>query len=197
MLSLGNAFDEDELRAWYRRVAGLAEREDLALVCEPKIDGLAVALVFEDGSFVQGATRGDGTRGENITQNLRTIRSIPLSLAKGSPQRFEVRGEVYMTKSGFEALNQERSAQGQQLFASPAQLGGRLAAPARLQRDGDSSARHLSVSARLGRGRHAADAMENTAVAGRARIPHQSAYQTLHRSRSRDRVRQRLGGAAR
>ncbi len=119
MLSLGNAFDEDELRAWYRRVAGLAEREDLALVCEPKIDGLAVALVFEDGSFVQGATRGDGTRGENITQNLRTIRSIPLSLAKGSPQRFEVRGEVYMTKSGFEALNQERSAQGQQLFASP------------------------------------------------------------------------------
>ena len=119
MLSLGNAFDEDELRAWYRRVVNLAERDDLALVCEPKIDGLAVALVFEDGSFVQGATRGDGTRGENITQNLRTIRSIPLSLAKASPQRFEVRGEVYMTKSGFEALNQERGAQGQQLFASP------------------------------------------------------------------------------
>jgi DNA ligase (NAD+) len=119
MLSLGNAFDEAELRAWYRRVASLSERDDLALVCEPKIDGLAVALVFESGSFVQGATRGDGTRGENITQNLRTIRSIPLSLTKPAPQRFEVRGEVYMTKSGFEALNQERAAQGLQLFASP------------------------------------------------------------------------------
>jgi DNA ligase (NAD+) len=119
MLSLGNAFDEEELRAWYRRVAGMAEREDLALVCEPKIDGLAVALVFENGSFVQGATRGDGTRGENITQNLRTIRSIPLSLTRPAPQRFEVRGEVYMTKSGFEALNEERVAQGQPLFASP------------------------------------------------------------------------------
>ncbi len=119
MLSLGNAFDEEELRAWYRRVVNLAEREDLALVCEPKIDGLAVALVFENGAFVQGATRGDGTRGENITQNLRTIRSIPLSLAKAAPARFEVRGEVYMTKSGFEALNEERAAQGQQLFASP------------------------------------------------------------------------------
>jgi len=119
MLSLGNAFDEAELRAWHKRVAGLSERDDLALVCEPKIDGLAVALVFENGSFVQGATRGDGTRGENITQNLRTIRSIPLSLAKSAPQRFEVRGEVYMTKSGFEALNEERGAQGQQLFASP------------------------------------------------------------------------------
>ena len=119
MLSLGNAFDEEELRAWYRRVVNLAEREDLALVCEPKIDGLAVALVFENGTFVQGATRGDGTRGENITQNLRTIRSIPLSLVEESPPRFEVRGEVYMTKSGFEVLNEERGAQGQQLFASP------------------------------------------------------------------------------
>ena len=119
MLSLANAFDEGEFRAWYRRVVNASERNDLALVCEPKIDGLAVALVFENGAFVQGATRGDGARGENITQNLRTIRSIPLSLSKPAPQRFEVRGEVYMTKSGFEALNEERAAQGQPLFASP------------------------------------------------------------------------------
>ena len=119
MLSLGNAFEEEELRAWYRRVVNLSERQDLELVCEPKIDGLAVALVYENGSFLQGATRGDGTRGENITQNLRTIRSIPLSLTKPAPPRFEVRGEVYMTKSGFEALNEERAGQGQQLFASP------------------------------------------------------------------------------
>ena len=119
MLSLGNAFEEEELRAWYRRVVNLSERQDLALVCEPKIDGLAVALVYENGSFLQGATRGDGAHGENITKNLRTIRSIPLSLTKAAPPRFEVRGEVYMTKSGFEALNEERAAQGQQLFASP------------------------------------------------------------------------------
>jgi DNA ligase (NAD+) len=119
LLSLANAFSEDELRAWFRRVSRAAEREDIALVCEPKIDGLAVALVFENGSFVQGATRGDGSRGENITQNLRTIRSIPLSINKPVPDRFEVRGEVYMTKTGFERLNEERANQGQPLFASP------------------------------------------------------------------------------
>ena len=119
LLSLGNAFSEEELRAWFKRVTSLAEREDIAMVCEPKIDGLAVALVYENGSFVQGATRGDGMRGENISQNLRTIRSIPLSINKPVPQRFEVRGEVYMTKGGFQRLNDERAAQGQPLFASP------------------------------------------------------------------------------
>jgi DNA ligase (NAD+) len=83
------------------------------------MDGLAVALVYENGAFVQGATRGDGARGENITLNLRTIRSIPLSIAKPTPERFEVRGEVYMTKKGFERLNEERATLGQPLFASP------------------------------------------------------------------------------
>ncbi len=119
LLSLGNSFSEDELRAWYRRVVNLAERESIPLVCEPKIDGLAVALVYENGSFVQGATRGDGMRGENITQNLRTIRTIPLSISRPAPQRFEVRGEVYMTRPGFQRLNEERANQGQPLFASP------------------------------------------------------------------------------
>jgi DNA ligase (NAD+) len=119
LLSLANAFAEDELRAWYRRVTRAAERDDIALVCEPKIDGLAVALVYENGAFVQGATRGDGSRGENITQNLRTIRSIPLSISKPVPERFEVRGEVYMTAAGFEKLNEERGAAGLPLFASP------------------------------------------------------------------------------
>ena len=108
LLSLSNAFSEAELRAWHRRVAALVERDDLALVCEPKMDGLAVALVYENASFAQGATRGDGARGENISQNLRTIRSVPLSIAKEAPARFEVRGEVYMTKTGFERLNEER-----------------------------------------------------------------------------------------
>jgi DNA ligase (NAD+) len=119
LLSLANAFSEEEFRAWYRRLVSQAERDNIPFVCEPKMDGLAIALVYENGALVQGATRGDGMRGENVTQNLRTIRSIPLSLTKPVPERFEVRGEVYMTKKGFERLNEERANQGLPLFASP------------------------------------------------------------------------------
>ncbi|KPK47894.1 MAG: hypothetical protein AMJ77_01675 [Dehalococcoidia bacterium SM23_28_2] len=120
LLSLANAFNYDELKAWYRRALGILEIESFPLVCEPKIDGLAVALVYEDGRFVQGATRGDGFRGENVTENLRTIRSIPMRLlAKDVPPRFEVRGEVYMSKTAFERLNEERTDQGQPRFANP------------------------------------------------------------------------------
>ncbi len=120
LLSLANAFGEEELRAWYRRVTGLTETEGLAMVCEPKIDGLAVALVYEGGRFAVGSTRGDGRRGENITQNLRTVRSIPLSVsAKRLPPRFEVRGEVFLTRAGFEQMNEERAERGEPLFANP------------------------------------------------------------------------------
>ena len=120
LLSLANAFSEDELRAWYKRVTNIAETDRFALVCEPKIDGLAVALEYEGGGFAVGSTRGDGRRGENITPNLRTIRSIPMRLdAKGLPRRFEVRGEVYMRKAGFEKLNEERAERGEPLFANP------------------------------------------------------------------------------
>ncbi len=119
LLSLANAFNEDDVRAWHRRVSNLLERTDFAMVCEPKIDGLACALVFENGYLTTAATRGDGTRGENITQNVRTIRSIPQRLPGAAPVRFEVRGEVYMTKSGFEKLNFERGEAGLPLFASP------------------------------------------------------------------------------
>jgi DNA ligase (NAD+) len=129
LLSLGNAFNEDELRAWHRRLTNLAERRHISMVCEPKMDGLAVAFVYENGAFLQAATRGDGMRGENISQNLRTIRSIPLSLTKPAPRRFEVRGEVYMTKKGFERMNDERARENEErqsrgqaalpLYASP------------------------------------------------------------------------------
>ncbi len=124
LLSLANAFSKEELLAWYKRTVKLAEREDFAMVCEPKIDGLAVALEYRDGQLAVGSTRGDGVRGENVTQNLRTIRTIPLRVTgKNVPRAFEVRGEVFMTKAGFEKLNMERAERGEPLFANPRNAG--------------------------------------------------------------------------
>jgi DNA ligase (NAD+) len=120
LLSLANAFNLEELKAWHRRASTLAEIEGCDMVVEPKIDGLAVALVYESGRFVQGSTRGDGLRGENITENLRTVRSIPMQVRNGKvPARFEVRGEVYMSKAAFERLNNQRADVGEPLFANP------------------------------------------------------------------------------
>jgi DNA ligase (NAD+) len=119
LLSLGNVFSDEELMAWYTRTVKLIGNVSFDFVGEHKYDGLAVALTYVDGQLVTGATRGDGFRGENITQNLRTIRSIPLSLGKGAPPRFEVRGEVYLPKTGFDRLNKERAAEGLPLFANP------------------------------------------------------------------------------
>jgi len=119
LLSLANAFSYEELAAWHKRASSLLGRRQFDLVCEPKIDGLAVALTYVDGLLVTGATRGDGYRGENITQNLRTVRSIPLSVPRETPPRFEVRGEVYLPKVGFKKLNEERAKEGLPLFANP------------------------------------------------------------------------------
>ncbi|MBK6661341.1 MAG: NAD-dependent DNA ligase LigA [Thermoflexaceae bacterium] len=105
LLSLSNCFSDDELQAWYRRAMDRLDADGAQLVSEPKIDGLAMALVYENGQFVQGATRGDGAHGENVTANLRTIATIPKSLTGRVPERFEVRGEVYMSRSGFERMN--------------------------------------------------------------------------------------------
>ncbi|WP_129141953.1 NAD-dependent DNA ligase LigA [Modicisalibacter coralii] len=122
MLSLDNAFDEDEIVAFVERVNDRLERgdDDLAFCCEPKLDGLAVSLVYDQGRLVSGATRGDGRTGEGITANLRTLRSIPLKL-RGSeyPDRLEVRGEVYMSHSGFAALNERAREEGSKVFANP------------------------------------------------------------------------------
>lgn len=119
LLSLGNAFSQEELLAWYTRASKLVAEQQFKFVCEHKIDGLAVALTYVNGRLTTGATRGDGFRGENITQNLRTIRSIPLSVPKEAPPRFEVRGEVFLPKAGFEKLNRERAEEGLPLFANP------------------------------------------------------------------------------
>jgi DNA ligase (NAD+) len=122
MLSLDNAFGPDELRAWEVRNARIADEVLTAgYVAEPKIDGLAIALTYEDGVLVRGATRGNGTIGEDVTRNLRTIREIPLRLRGDAPvpRRMEVRGEVYFSLSGFAALNQRRAAEGHATFANP------------------------------------------------------------------------------
>ena len=119
MLSLSNAFNEEELRAWHRRATALLDGAEFDMVCELKIDGLAVALTYRDGILIHGATRGDGYRGEDVTRNLRTIRSIPLSVPAEAPGAFEVRGEVYFPRSQFDRLNEERAAQGLPTYANP------------------------------------------------------------------------------
>ena len=121
MLSLENAFGEDGLRDFDRRVkARLGSDAALDYTCEPKIDGVAVSLLYEQGRLTRGATRGDGTTGEDITQNVRTIEAIPLRLFGGGyPQRLEVRGEVYMAKSTFVAINEEAERTGGKAFANP------------------------------------------------------------------------------
>jgi DNA ligase (NAD+) len=119
MLSLSNAFDEAELRAFDQRVRKGLGRDDVDYVCELKIDGLAINLTYEDGKFVQGATRGDGSVGEDVTANLRTIKSIPLTLREKVPGRVDVRGEVYLPTASFEATNKERAERGEPLFANP------------------------------------------------------------------------------
>ena len=119
LLSLGNAFDDEELMAWYRRVADLIESTDFDLVCELKFDGLAVALTYEDGVLVRGATRGNGTVGEDVTHNLRTVRSIPLRVLGDAPRLFEIRGEVLFPKSAFQRFNEERIAEGLPTYANP------------------------------------------------------------------------------
>ncbi|WP_251554499.1 NAD-dependent DNA ligase LigA [Neobacillus muris] len=116
MLSLGNAFNEQDLRDFDARVRK-AVGDNVSYVCELKIDGLAVSLRYEDGLFVQGATRGDGTIGEDITANIRTINSVPLRLME--PVSIEVRGEAYMPKRSFETLNEARKERGEELFANP------------------------------------------------------------------------------
>lgn len=121
MLSLDNAFDDSELNSFHKRMSDrlpLAKFD--AFCCEPKLDGLAVSLLYENGVLVQAATRGDGATGENITENVRTIKAIPLKLyGDGWPARIEVRGEVFMPKAGFEKLNEQALKKGEKVFVNP------------------------------------------------------------------------------
>ena len=123
MMSLDNTYSQAEVREFVDRVRRLLPGEKLEWVLEPKVDGVAINLRYADGKFTVGATRGDGTTGDDITTNLRTIRSLPLRLKKPKhgdiPSLFEARGEVYLTKTGFQKINTERAAAGEDLFANP------------------------------------------------------------------------------
>jgi DNA ligase (NAD+) len=125
MLSLDNTYNEDELRNWERRVHELSGRSDVDYVCELKLDGMSLALIYEDGKLVRGITRGDGSVGEDVTLNVRTVRSIPLSISHeklkkaGIPVNFEVRGELLMPTAAFKKLNEERERNGLATFANP------------------------------------------------------------------------------
>ncbi|WP_159738158.1 NAD-dependent DNA ligase LigA [Vibrio atypicus] len=121
MLSLDNAFDDSELDAFHKRMSDRIPSATFdVFCCEPKLDGLAVSLLYENGVLVQAATRGDGATGENITENVRTIKAIPLKLqGEGWPQRIEVRGEVFMPKAGFDKLNEMALKKGDKVFVNP------------------------------------------------------------------------------
>ncbi len=125
MLSLDNTYNEEELRDWERRVHELSGRKDVEYVCELKLDGMSLALIYEDGRLARGITRGDGTVGEDVTLNVRTVRSVPLSIPKeklkkaGIPANFEVRGELLMPTASFKKVNEERERKGLPTFANP------------------------------------------------------------------------------
>jgi DNA ligase (NAD+) len=119
MLSLDNTYSEEEVKNFYARMQRLLPNEKIPVVIEPKVDGVAVSLIYENGTLRQAATRGDGTVGDNITQNIRTIRSVPERLRGAAPKLLEARGEVYMDKHGFEKLNDERRKAGLPPFANP------------------------------------------------------------------------------
>ena len=123
MLSLANAFDREGMEAWHRRVTDLLDGQSFRMVAELKIDGLAVRLTYRDGRFLLGATRGNGQTGEDVTHNLRTVRSIPLTLAGHPPADLEVRGEVYLPLDSFKKMNEERERLGEQLYANPRNTG--------------------------------------------------------------------------
>ena len=123
MLSLANAFGRDDLEAWHRRVTDLLDGQPFRMVAELKIDGLAVRLVYRDGAFVLGATRGNGQTGEDVSANLREVESIPRSLRGDFPADLEVRGEVYLPLDSFQRMNEERARNGEPLYANPRNTG--------------------------------------------------------------------------
>jgi len=179
MLSLDNAYSDDDLRAFHERVirllsAGDAPPAEVVYVAELKIDGLSIALTYEDGVLVRGVTRGDGVRGEDVTGNVRTIRAIPLRLKHDVPGRLEVRGEVYLPRASFERVNQEREDAEEPAFANPRNAAAgtmRSLDPAAVARRGLAAFVYQIVTAGEERGEHAA-AMQRMSDLGLPVEPH-------------------------
>ena len=179
MLSLDNAYSDDDLRAFHERVirllsAGDAPPAEVVYVAELKIDGLSIALTYEDGVLVRGVTRGDGVRGEDVTGNVRTIRAIPLRLEHDVPGRLEVRGEVYLPRASFERVNQEREDAEEPAFANPRNAAAgtmRSLDPAAVARRGLAAFVYQIVTAGEERGEHAA-AMQRMSDLGLPVEPH-------------------------
>src|SRR5690606_27878415 len=119
LMSLDNSYDLDDLKAFTERCEKLAEGRKLEYFAELKIDGLSVSLHYENGVLMVGATRGDGRTGDEVTQNVKTIRSIPLRLKADAPEHAEIRGEVYLSRSQFKRINDELEMQGEKTFANP------------------------------------------------------------------------------
>ncbi len=122
MFSLADVFSEEEILDWEKRIQKLSNEKNIDYFCELKIDGISVMLTYEDGVFVQGATRGDGKIGENVTQNIKTISAVPLKLRKNFPGRLDVRGEVYLSKNDFDKINKKQEEIGGQIYANPRNL---------------------------------------------------------------------------
>jgi DNA ligase (NAD+) len=120
MFSLDNTYSDAELEAWYKRIIKIIDVEDFEFCCELKYDGASVNLLYENGNLIRGLTRGDGSQGDNITNNIKTINSIPLKLKdKSFPNKFEIRGEIIIPKNSFNSLNKKREQMGLPLFMNP------------------------------------------------------------------------------
>ena len=197
MGSLEKVTDDESLFKWADDVRKrLDSDEPVAYVIEPKIDGLAVNLTYEDGRLVRGATRGDGVQGEDVTVNLRTIPSVPLKMrGDGTPTVAEVRGEVYMPLSGFRELNERDRGARPEARAEPAQRGRRLAAAEGLLDHRLAAARGLGLRARRARGRAARVALGGARVAARARLPHEPVRRAARVDRGRGEALRRVGAA--
>ncbi len=201
MLSLANARNEEELRAWAKRVERQLERLDISgreirYVTEPKVDGLAISLTYENGVFTRGATRGDGRIGEDVTQNLRTIKAIPLSI-EDAPELVEVRGEVYLPIAGFAKVNEQRAAGRRVDLRQPAQRGRRARCASSTPRSPPPARSRSGATAWRAEGLGAGEPLRVARVAARAGLQGQRGHLDPARDRRGRRALPLVGGPPR
>ncbi len=195
MLSIGKAFNADELRAFDARVRKVLGKEPVRYVVELKIDGVAVSLTYREGLLALGATRGSGKAGDDITENLKTVRGVPLRLRGDKPPAlFEARGEVYMSKADFARLNEEVAARGDGALRQPAQPDLRLAQAARLAPHGQTPPAPVLLLRRRRRGRHHPVAPASPRPVATVRVPGEPRHPGLRHDGGSHRLLRKLGG---